>query len=70
MKRRRVAILISGRGSNMQALIAAASSADYPAEVALVVAVGARRLVCSGRGHSGLRPSSSIESARNEAPRF
>lgn len=37
MARRRVAILISGRGSNMAALIEAASAADYPAEIALVV---------------------------------
>jgi phosphoribosylglycinamide formyltransferase-1 len=33
----RVGILISGRGSNMRALIRAAASADYPAEVALVI---------------------------------
>ena len=33
--RKRVAILISGRGSNMAALIAAAQH-DYPAEIALV----------------------------------
>ena len=33
----RTAILISGRGSNMRALIAAAAAADYPAEIALVV---------------------------------
>ncbi len=31
--RKRVAILISGRGSNMSALIAAARSPDYPAEI-------------------------------------
>lgn len=31
--RKRVAILISGRGSNMSALIDAASAADYPAEI-------------------------------------
>jgi phosphoribosylglycinamide formyltransferase-1 len=37
MTRKRVAILISGRGSNMAALIAAAKAADYPAEIALVV---------------------------------
>lgn len=36
--RRRTAILISGRGSNMAALIAAAQGPDYPAEIALVVA--------------------------------
>jgi len=35
--RKRVAILISGRGSNMQALVEAARAPDYPAEVALVV---------------------------------
>jgi phosphoribosylglycinamide formyltransferase-1 len=38
MTRRRVAILISGRGSNMAALIAAAQAADFPAEIALVLA--------------------------------
>ena len=37
MSRKRVAILISGRGSNMQALIAAARELDYPAEIALVL---------------------------------
>ena len=37
MTRKRVACLISGRGSNMAALIEAAKAADYPAEIALVV---------------------------------
>lgn len=37
MPRKRVAILISGRGSNMAALIEAAAAPDYPAEIALVV---------------------------------
>ncbi|MGA2044132.1 MAG: phosphoribosylglycinamide formyltransferase [Roseiarcus sp.] len=36
--RRRAAILISGRGSNMAALIAAARAPDFPAEIALVLA--------------------------------
>jgi phosphoribosylglycinamide formyltransferase-1 len=35
--RKKVAVLISGRGSNMAALIAAAKAQDYPAEIALVV---------------------------------
>jgi phosphoribosylglycinamide formyltransferase-1 len=35
--RTRVAVLISGRGSNMRALIEAARAADYPGEVVLVV---------------------------------
>jgi phosphoribosylglycinamide formyltransferase-1 len=37
MTRKRVAILISGRGSNMVALIEAAKAPDYPAEISLVV---------------------------------
>lgn len=37
MARRRVAILISGRGSNMTALIEAAKAKDYPAEIVLVM---------------------------------
>lgn len=37
MSRKRVAVLISGRGSNMTALIEAAKHADYPAEIALVL---------------------------------
>ena len=37
MSRKRVAVLISGRGSNMAALIAAAKDKNYPAEIVLVV---------------------------------
>jgi phosphoribosylglycinamide formyltransferase-1 len=37
MARKRVAILISGRGSNMAALIDAAAEPGYPAEIALVI---------------------------------
>ena len=37
MARKRVAVLISGRGSNMTALIEAAKAKDYPAEIVLVV---------------------------------
>ena len=35
---KRVAILISGRGSNMSALIEAAKAPDYPAEIVVVIA--------------------------------
>ncbi len=35
--RKRVAVLISGRGSNMRALIDAAKEKDYPAEIVLVL---------------------------------
>ncbi len=37
MSRKRVAVLISGRGSNMAALIEAAKAKDYPAQITLVV---------------------------------
>ncbi|HET9716642.1 MAG TPA: phosphoribosylglycinamide formyltransferase [Pseudolabrys sp.] len=37
MKRKRVAVLISGRGSNMAALVEAAKDTEYPAEIVLVV---------------------------------
>ena len=35
--KKRVGILISGRGSNMMALVEAARAADYPAEIAAVI---------------------------------
>ncbi|NNG03679.1 MAG: phosphoribosylglycinamide formyltransferase [Inquilinus sp.] len=37
MKRLRVAVLISGRGSNLRALLEAAASPAYPAEITLVL---------------------------------
>jgi phosphoribosylglycinamide formyltransferase-1 len=37
MIKKRVAVLISGRGSNMVALIEAAKAQDYPAEIVLVL---------------------------------
>jgi phosphoribosylglycinamide formyltransferase-1 len=51
--KRRVAILISGRGSNMAALIEAAKQADFPAEIAVVIsnradAAGLERAASSG----------------------
>ena len=45
MIKKRVAILISGRGSNMQALIEAAKAPDYPAEI---VGVFSNRLDAPG----------------------
>ena len=51
--KRRVAILISGRGSNMAALIEAASEAEFPAEIVVVIsnradAPGLERASASG----------------------
>ncbi len=49
MAKKRVAVLISGRGSNMASLIAAAKAADYPAEIALVVS---NRADAAGLAHA------------------
>ena len=35
--KKRVGILISGRGSNMMALVEAARAADYPAQIATII---------------------------------
>jgi phosphoribosylglycinamide formyltransferase-1 len=37
ISRTKIAVFISGNGSNLQALIEASSKADYPAEIALVI---------------------------------
>lgn len=37
MRRKRTAIFISGRGSNMRALVEAAAAPDFPAQIALVL---------------------------------
>jgi phosphoribosylglycinamide formyltransferase-1 len=44
MKRKRVGVLISGRGSNLAALLEAASDPGYPAEIALVISNNAGAL--------------------------
>lgn len=49
MARLRIAVLISGRGSNLEALIAAAQMPDYPAEIALVIS---NRPEAAGLGHA------------------
>lgn len=51
--KKRTAVFISGRGSNLQALIDAAKASDYPAEIALVIAnrddaYGLRRAEAAG----------------------
>jgi len=59
--KRRVAILISGRGSNMVALIKAASVPDFPAEIALVISNRADALGLEKARASGV-PTLVIES--------
>jgi formyltetrahydrofolate-dependent phosphoribosylglycinamide formyltransferase len=59
--RARVAVLISGRGSNMAALLAAAADPDYPAEIALVLA---NRADAAGLAHAAAQgvPTAVVES--------
>jgi phosphoribosylglycinamide formyltransferase-1 len=61
--KRRVAILISGRGSNMAALIDAAKLSDFPAEIAVVISNRPEALGLVTAGESGV-PTLTIESKR------
>jgi phosphoribosylglycinamide formyltransferase 1 len=80
--RRRAAVLISGRGSNLAALLAATRGPDYPAEIALVIsnrpgapgldhaaAAGVQSLVIDHRSYKGDRAAHEavIHSALREA---
>ncbi|HEX2137208.1 MAG TPA: phosphoribosylglycinamide formyltransferase [Microvirga sp.] len=77
MTRRRVAVLISGRGSNMTSLIEAARAPDYPASIALVLsnrpdAAGLERARAAGIealaiDHKGFADRESFEHALDEA---
>lgn len=61
MRRTRTAVLISGRGSNMAALLAAAADPAYPAEIALVLSNTAE---AAGLAHAAARgvPTAVVES--------
>lgn len=75
--KRKTAILISGRGSNMEALIEAARAPDYPAEIALVVsnrpdAAGLRiarrhEVPAKAVDHRSFETREAFEAALNEA---
>jgi phosphoribosylglycinamide formyltransferase 1 len=71
MMRARVAVLISGRGSNMAALLAAAEDPAYPAEIALVLS---NRADAAGLAHAAARgvPTAVVESRafRGDRPGF
>jgi phosphoribosylglycinamide formyltransferase-1 len=59
MKRLKLGVLISGRGSNLQALIDAADDPTYPAEIGLVIsnrpeAAGLERAARAGIAHQAL----------------
>jgi phosphoribosylglycinamide formyltransferase-1 len=52
--KRRVAILISGRGSNMMALVEAAEAPDFPAEIAVVISNKADAAGLARAGAAGI----------------
>ena len=54
MAKLKVGVLISGRGSNMAALIEAARDPSYPAEIACVVSNVARRPAWRSRKKAGI----------------
>ena len=78
-RKTRVAVLISGRGSNMVALIEAAKDPAYPAEIVLVLsnrpdAAGLTRATASGIparaiDHTGFRDRASFDAALDAALR-
>lgn len=59
--RARVAVLVSGRGSNLGALMAAAARADYPAEIALVLSDRADAAALERAAAAGI-PTAVVES--------
>jgi phosphoribosylglycinamide formyltransferase-1 len=61
--RKRVAVLISGRGSNLAALIEASRAAEYPAVIALVVS---DRQDAAGLGHAAAQGISTRAIERRE----
>jgi phosphoribosylglycinamide formyltransferase-1 len=61
--RKRVAVLISGRGSNLAALIEASRAAEYPAVIALVVS---DRQDAAGLGHAAAQGISARAIERRE----
>ncbi|MEJ0012546.1 MAG: phosphoribosylglycinamide formyltransferase [Bauldia sp.] len=66
MARKRVGVLISGRGSNMAALIDAAARPDYPAEIALVVSNKAEALGLTVARAAGV-PTAVVEATNRAA---
>ena len=65
MSRKRVGILISGRGSNMSALIEAARAPDYPAEI---VGVLSNRAAAPGLGMAAAEGIATASLAQSKFP--
>lgn len=55
MAKARIAVLISGRGSNLQALINACAAPDYPGEIALVISNRPKATGLERAGKAGLQ---------------
>lgn len=55
MAKARIAVLISGRGSNLQALIDACADPDYPAEIALVISNRPKAQGLERAGKAGIK---------------
>jgi phosphoribosylglycinamide formyltransferase 1 len=68
MPRLRTAILISGRGSNMAALLAAARDPAYPAEIALVLSNRAEAAGLARAAEAGV-PTAVVESRAHRGDR-
>jgi phosphoribosylglycinamide formyltransferase 1 len=64
MARLRVGVLISGRGSNLQALIDAAADPAYPAEIALVISNRPEAPGLVRAAHAGIAHCTIIETGR------
>jgi phosphoribosylglycinamide formyltransferase-1 len=54
MAKARIAVLISGRGSNLQALIDACADPDYPAEISLVISNRPKAQGLERAGNAGI----------------
>lgn len=65
MAKLRVAVLISGRGSNLQALIAACAKPEFPAEIALVIA---NRADAAGLAHAATAGIASVVIPHRDHP--
>ena len=70
MAKLRVGVLISGRGSNLQALIEAAAEPAYPAEVVLVISNRAEAQGLQRSAEAGIPHKVIAEPDRTASPRY
>jgi phosphoribosylglycinamide formyltransferase-1 len=70
MARRKLGVLISGRGSNLQALIDACGDPGYPAEIALVISNRADAAGLERARHAGIATTVIPHTQYPDRPRF